>query len=77
MIRGQDKRQGAERFIQTALREWVYARCYENSAQRLEHLWPWNGQHNYHRPHAGLNFECRISQQLLKAFFSVWLCEQL
>ena len=31
----------AERFIQTALREWAYARRYENSAQRLQHLQPW------------------------------------
>jgi transposase InsO family protein len=45
----------AERFIQTALREWAYARRYENSAQRLEHLRPWNHQYNYHRPHASLN----------------------
>jgi hypothetical protein len=28
----------AERFIQTALREWAYARRYETSAQRLQHL---------------------------------------
>jgi transposase InsO family protein len=30
----------AERFIQTALREWAYARRYETSAQRLQHLQP-------------------------------------
>jgi len=45
----------AERFIQTALREWAYARRYESSMQRLEHLRPWNHQYNYHRPHASLN----------------------
>jgi len=28
----------AERFIQTAIREWAYARLYQNSAQRLCHL---------------------------------------
>jgi transposase InsO family protein len=44
----------AERFIQTALREWAYARRYENSAQRLEHLQPWTHQYNWHRPHASL-----------------------
>lgn len=45
----------AERFIQTAMREWAYARRYENSAQRLEYLNPWNHQYNWHRPHASLN----------------------
>lgn len=30
----------AERFIQTALREWAYARSYQNSAQRTEQLDP-------------------------------------
>jgi len=45
----------AERFIQTALREWAYARRYESSAQRLQHLQPWTHQYNWHRPHASLN----------------------
>jgi transposase InsO family protein len=45
----------AERFIQTALREWAYARRYESSAQRLAHLRPWTHQYNWHRPHASLN----------------------
>ena len=45
----------AERFIQTALREWAYARRYETSAQRLQHLQPWTHQYNWHRPHAALN----------------------
>jgi transposase InsO family protein len=44
----------AERFIQTALREWAYARRYETSAQRLDHLQPWTHQYNWHRPHASL-----------------------
>jgi transposase InsO family protein len=44
----------AERFIQTALREWAYARRYENSAQRLQYLQPWTHQYNWHRPHASL-----------------------
>jgi len=44
----------AERFIQTAIREWAYARRYENSAQRLQHLQPWTHQYNWHRPHASL-----------------------
>jgi len=45
----------AERFIQTALREWAYARRYENSMQRAQHLRPWIHQYNWHRPHASLN----------------------
>jgi transposase InsO family protein len=45
----------AERFIQTAIREWAYARLYQNSAERLSHLAPWIHQYNWHRPHARLN----------------------
>jgi transposase InsO family protein len=44
----------AERFIQTALREWAYAQRYETSAQRLHHLQPWTHRYNWHRPHASL-----------------------
>lgn len=52
----------AERFIQTALREWAYARRYETSAQRLQHLQPWTHQYNWHRPHASLNQAPPISR---------------
>lgn len=45
----------AERFIQTAIREWAYARLYQNSAERLRHLAPWIHQYNWHRPHTSLN----------------------
>ena len=31
----------AERFIQTALREWAYARAYQNSDQRTAELSDW------------------------------------
>ena len=44
----------AERFIQTSLREWAYARCYQNSAERQAELQPWLHQYNWHRPHASL-----------------------
>jgi transposase InsO family protein len=44
----------AERFIQTALREWAYARTYHNSDQRAAQLDPWLHQYNWHRPHASL-----------------------
>jgi len=44
----------AERFIQTSLREWAYARIYQNSAERQAELPPWLHQYNWHRPHASL-----------------------
>lgn len=46
----------AERFIQTALREWAYARTYESSDQRAQHLPLWLHQYNWHRPHASLKY---------------------
>lgn len=52
----------AERFIQTAIREWAYARLYQNSAERLAHLATWNHLYNWHRPHASLNQRPPISR---------------
>jgi len=46
----------AERFIQTALREWAYARSYDSSTQRAEFLPRWLHQYNWHRPHASLGY---------------------
>ena len=51
-----------ERWIQTALREWVYARQYETSDQRAAYLTPWLHQYNWHRPHASLNHHPPISR---------------
>ena len=45
----------AERFIQTALREWAYARTYQNSAERETELDFFIHDYNFHRPHASLN----------------------
>jgi transposase InsO family protein len=45
----------AERFIQTAIREWAYARSYSNSSERQQQLQPWLHAYNFHRPHASLN----------------------
>jgi transposase InsO family protein len=45
----------AERFIQTAIREWAYARLYQNSLERNSYLNPWIHYYNWHRPHASLN----------------------
>jgi transposase InsO family protein len=44
----------AERFIQTSLREWAYARPYISSAQRTAAVGPWTDAYNLHRPHAGI-----------------------
>jgi len=45
----------AERFIQTAIREWAYAQLYQNSEERKQRLFPWIHDYNWHRPHASLN----------------------
>jgi transposase InsO family protein len=52
----------AERFIQTALREWAYARSYDTGAQRALHLNPWLHEYNWHRPHASLNYSAPITR---------------
>ena len=52
----------AERFIQTAAREWAYARLYQNSADRLAHLAPWTHLYNWHRPHTGIGHSPPISR---------------
>jgi len=52
----------AERFIQTALREWAYARSYDNSSERLNNLDPWLHDYNFHRPHASLNLNTPASR---------------
>ena len=44
----------AERFIQTSLREWAYARPYLSSDQRAAAVGPWTDGYNLHRPHAGI-----------------------
>ncbi len=44
----------AERFIQTALREWAYATAFETSEQRRLALPAWLHRYNWHRPHASL-----------------------
>jgi transposase InsO family protein len=52
----------AERFIQTSIREWAYARRYENSEERNAELKPWTHQYNWHRPHASLKQMTPISR---------------
>jgi transposase InsO family protein len=52
----------AERFIQTALREWAYVRHYLNSEERDRHLAPWLDYYNFHRPHGSLGYAPPISR---------------
>jgi transposase InsO family protein len=44
----------AERFIQSALREWAYGWTYQNSAHRTDALASWQHHYNWHRPHSGI-----------------------
>ena len=44
----------AERFIQTLLREWAYAKRYRSSNQRVKLLRPWLNYYNRERPHGSL-----------------------
>jgi transposase InsO family protein len=55
----------AERFIQTAINEWAYARTYQNSEDRTSWLPLWTHQYNWHRPHASLNQHPPISRAAL------------
>jgi transposase InsO family protein len=44
----------AERFIQTTLREWAYAKPYDSSDQRSAAIGPWTNNYNLNRPHSGI-----------------------
>jgi transposase InsO family protein len=52
----------AERFIQTALREWAYVRHYLNSEERDQQLLPWLEHYNFQRPHGSLGYAPPISR---------------
>jgi len=52
----------AERFIQTSLREWAYARAYLNSKQRAHELPFFMHRYNWHRPHASIGAKPPISR---------------
>jgi transposase InsO family protein len=45
----------AERFIQTLLTEWAYARLYATSDERADALPLWLNHYNYRRPHGSLS----------------------
>lgn len=52
----------AERFIQTALREWAYGRSYRHSRERIAYLPEWLHRYNWHRPHSALGGHPPISR---------------
>ena len=52
----------AERFIQSALREWAYGHPYASSDQRRDALPAWNHFYNWHRPHHGINLKSPVSR---------------
>ena len=52
----------AERFIQSALREWAYARAYPTSDHRTAELPAWLHRYNWHRPHGGIKSQTPISR---------------
>ena len=52
----------AERFIQTALREWAYSIHWPDSLQRNLALAPWTDYYNHLRPHGSLQYQPPISR---------------
>jgi transposase InsO family protein len=52
----------AERFIQTALREWAYAKAYNTSDERAAELPIWMHRYNWHRPHGGIKYQTPIGR---------------
>ena len=52
----------AERFIQTALREWAYARPTTLHDQRADELPYWMHRYNWHRPHGSIGSVPPISR---------------
>jgi transposase InsO family protein len=52
----------AERFVQTSLREWAYAKPYNHSSERAAALLPFLHHYNHHRPHYGINGKSPISR---------------
>jgi transposase InsO family protein len=52
----------AERFVQTSLREWAYARPYNTSDERAAELSRWLHRYNWHRPHGSIGSKPPISR---------------
>lgn len=53
----------AERFIQSMLREWAYARTYRSSAERARDLPRWLRYYNSERPHASISYLAPFSRR--------------
>ena len=56
----------AERFIQSSLREWAYAKAYPTSDHRKAELPGWLHHYNWHRPHAGTKKQKPINRSGLE-----------
>jgi transposase len=52
----------AERFIQSAMREWAYGIPYNHSRERTAMLDRWIHHYNWHRPHQGIGGLAPISR---------------
>ena len=52
----------AERFIQSALREWAYGIPYNHSSERTAMLERWIHHYNWHRPHQGIKGSTPVSR---------------
>jgi transposase InsO family protein len=52
----------AERFIQSALREWAYGIPYQHSSERTAMLSRWIHHYNWHRPHQGIGGVAPVSR---------------
>jgi transposase InsO family protein len=52
----------AERFVQTSLREWAYAKAYETSDQRRSELGAFLFRYNWTRPHMSLGAKPPVSR---------------
>ena len=59
-VHSEDQRKG--RTLHSALREWAYARAYQNSDQRSAELLYWLHRYNWHRPHGSLKANTPISR---------------
>jgi transposase InsO family protein len=58
----------AERFIQSALREWAYAQTYQNSQHRADAMKSWLHHYNWHRPHQGIGRAVPVSRLNLNGY---------
>ena len=53
-----------ERFIQTGLFGWAYARSLASSTERQAAIGPWANRYNLSRPHSALGDQRRVCRRL-------------